>query len=204
MCFLNPFPTMATNTPNPLPAAPPATQTRPLRREGAIILLSRGEQALEDAMLWSDSPEPEASTLGKRNRANDSEDHDGTDTEPDLEAPTTTSQTLVPTSSNITAASLRYATQKRLRSEQRGELDAFLLASTSCLCSFTRTSRLYHCSGLGAGSTSKDICMPSLYWEQDRGIPIRCATLSGLWRVKSMSLDDLDDSDVTAHLYCSD
>ena len=163
MCFLNPFLTMATNTPNPLPAAPPATQLRPLRREGAIILLSREEQALEDAMLRSDSPEPEASTLGKRNRANDSEDHDGSDTEPDLEAPTTTSQTLVPTSSNITAASLRYATQKRLRSEQRGELDAFLSASTSCLCSFTRTSRLYYCSGLGAGSTSKDICMPSLY-----------------------------------------
>lgn len=97
-----------------------------------MIIPSSEEQALEDAMLRS-SPEPEVSALGKRTRGNDAEDHDGTDTEPDSETPPTLPD-IVPTLSNVTSSSLRYATQKRLRSEQRGELDTFLLASTLLLC----------------------------------------------------------------------
>lgn len=127
-----------------LPAATPsATQPRPLRREGAMIILTPEEQALEDAMLRS-SPEPEVSALGKRTRGdNDTEGRDGTDTESDSEIPPT-SQALAPTvSSNVTTASLRYATQKRIRSEQRGELDAFLSVSPSfklrCLTCVSQT-----------------------------------------------------------------
>lgn len=132
------IPTMATNssTPSSLPATTPsAAQPRPLRREGAMIFLSSEEQALEEAMLRS-SPEPEASALGKRTRGDDDEAHDGTDMEPDSEIPPAL-QNVAPTLSNVTAASLRYATQKRIRSEQRGELDAFLLASTSLQCHLT-------------------------------------------------------------------
>ena len=122
--FLIP-PIMATiNTPAEYPLipapqpAPVITQPRPLRREGAIILSSPEECTLEEAMLRS-SPEPEASEtlLGKRPRDNN-DGHESTDTEPGPEDGTpATSQSLVPTISNVTAATLRYATQKRLRTE---------------------------------------------------------------------------------------
>ncbi|KJA18026.1 hypothetical protein HYPSUDRAFT_205753 [Hypholoma sublateritium FD-334 SS-4] len=130
-------------TPSAAPAAPaapavPPTQPRPLHREGAMFILTPEEQALELAMLRS-SPAPETSALGKRTRDDDNEAHDGTDTEPDSEAPLT-SQVLAPTSSNVTTASLRYATQKRIRSEQRGELDAFLLDSA-----LGRQARIFVC-----------------------------------------------------------
>lgn len=123
---------LPTTTPSATPTSTTPSQPRPLRREGAMIIPSSEEQALEDAMLRS-SPEPEVSALGKRTRGNDAEDHDGTDTEPDSETPPTLPD-IVPTLSNVTSSSLRYATQKRLRSEQRGELDTFLLASTLLLC----------------------------------------------------------------------
>ena len=124
----------STATSSIAPAAPPApappTVPRPLRREGAMFILTPEEEALQDAMLRSSSPapEPETSALGKRTRDNNDEGDDGAETEPETEPPIT-SQALVPNASNVTAAALRYATQKRIRSEQRGELDAFLSAS---------------------------------------------------------------------------
>lgn len=113
-------------------ASPPAdSQTfasqprRPLQREGAMILLSPAEQALEDAMLRS-SPTPEA-VLGKRTRR-ESDDTDSGN-ERDATPPPTQPQSSIPSISNVTAAALRYAAHKKLRPEQRNELEAFLLVS---------------------------------------------------------------------------
>ena len=92
-----------------------------------MIFPTAQERALEEAMLRS-SPEPEVPTFRKRTRGDDDEGRNGDDTEPESDTPPTLPP-LVPTSSNVTAASLRYATQKRIRSEQRGELDTFLLVS---------------------------------------------------------------------------
>ncbi|KAF8952144.1 hypothetical protein BDZ97DRAFT_1880774 [Flammula alnicola] len=97
---------------------------RPLQREGAIILLSPAEQALEDAMSRS-SPPPEQ-VLGKRTHEQDDE-QEGGDTEPEEgTSATAQAQSLPPSLSNVTAATLRYATYKKLRTEQRDELEAFL------------------------------------------------------------------------------
>lgn len=136
------------------PGAPP--QPRPLRREGAMILLTREEQDLEEAMNRS-SPAPDPSdtmpVIGKRTRDSNGDDQGGDDTEPDDDMPAIP-QLTVPTISNITTTTLRYAAQKRLRTEQRGELDYFLQVSTSLLhrlaCSY---SLFQHCAGLGAGPT---------------------------------------------------
>lgn len=98
---------------------------RPLRREGAINLLSAAEQALQDAMMRS-SPPPET-VLGKRTPGGDG-DQDG-DTEPDDETPVREP----PSHGNITAATLRYATHKKLRAEQRDELETFLKVSNSLM-----------------------------------------------------------------------
>lgn len=127
---------MATNTSPGSAAAPPALpQIRPLRREGAVILPTAAERALEEAMLRS-SPEPDPSDtlLGKRTRGPNDDSQDGNDTElePDEDSGTPPIvQSSTPTLSNIRAATLRYASQKKLRTEQRGELDAFLRVSTS-------------------------------------------------------------------------
>jgi len=100
---------------------------RPLQREGAIIFLSAAEQALEDAMLRS-SPPPEQ-LLGKRAHVQDDE-QEGGDTEPEEgTSASAQAQSLAPSLSNVTAATLRYATFKKLRAEQRDELDAFLQVS---------------------------------------------------------------------------
>jgi hypothetical protein len=116
------------STPEPAhsqtPQSAPNVNRRPLQREGAVFLLSRAEQALRDAMLRS-SPTPEP-VLGKR--AHQGEDPpDGNDTEPDGEGPLT--QSLLPSISNVTAATLRYAAKKKLRPEQRDDLENFLLVS---------------------------------------------------------------------------
>lgn len=108
----------------------PASTTqarRPLQREGAIILLSPAEQALEDVMPRS-SPSPEP-ILGKRTYEQDGE-QDGGDTEHEEEASATLqTQSLAPLVGNVTAATFRYATHKKLRVEQRSELEAFLQVS---------------------------------------------------------------------------
>jgi hypothetical protein len=122
----NPVPPAQSQTPQPVPTAP---RHRPLQREGAVIFLSQAEQALRDAMLRSSlTPEP---VLGKRTHR-EQDTPDGSDTEPDEEGSSTTHpQSLLPSISNITAASLRYATKKKLRPEQCNDLEAFLLVSAS-------------------------------------------------------------------------
>jgi len=118
-----------------LPPTSAPQPRRPLRREGAMIFLSPVEQASQDAMLRS-SPTPEP-VLGKRSHQEDdngSDDHEDTSTPPPMQP-----QTSLPSISGVTAAALRYATHKKLRPEQRDELEAFLLVS-SCLVSESRLS----------------------------------------------------------------
>ena len=101
---------------------------RPLRREGATVFLSDAERALGDAMFRS-SPPPEQ-VLGKRAHEHDDE-QEGGDTEPE-EGTSASAQVQLagPSLSNVTTATLRYATHKKLCAEQRDELDAFLQVST--------------------------------------------------------------------------
>ena len=125
---------MASNT--PAPAAPtvlsqPQTSSsrRPLQREGAQYFLSRAEQALADAMMRS-SPPPEQ-LLGKRGRA---DDHPGDgegdeDSEPEDGSSTTPLQPSTPSISNVVAVALRYASKKKLRPDQRDEVEAFFSVS---------------------------------------------------------------------------
>ena len=110
-----------------LQSVPSLRPQRPLRREGATVFLSQAEQDMEDAMMRS-SPPPDTS-LGKRTREGD-EPTDGDDTEPDNGSPSTTQPQSLPSISNVAAATLRYALKKKLRPEQREEIDAFLLVST--------------------------------------------------------------------------
>jgi hypothetical protein len=108
----------------------------PLQREGARYFLSAAEQAMEDAMLRS-SPPPEM-VLGKRTRQGD--DDGNIDTEPDEDPPSTSQQPLPPTVSNVADASRRYALKKKLRPEQRDEVDAFLLDTA-----LGRQAKLFTC-----------------------------------------------------------
>lgn len=114
-----------------LPSAPiTAPQPRrPIQREGAVILLSPEEQALEDAMMMPSSPPPEP-VVRKRPRAGDA---DGSDDEGEATAQAPQPQQTMPSVSNIAAAAKRYATHKKLRAEQREEVDAFLLVSRSLI-----------------------------------------------------------------------
>lgn len=125
-------PSPDTSASQPQSSQPSTLQGRPLRREGAIILLSTAEQALQDAMLRS-SPTPEP-LLGKRTREKDDE-QEGEETEPDEEGTSATGQALplAPSFSNIRAATSRYATHKKLRAEQRAEVEAFLQVSPSSM-----------------------------------------------------------------------
>lgn len=168
------------------PSADPQTPTsasqprRPLQREGATIFLSLAEQALQDAMLRS-SPIPEV-VLGKRTR----QEGDDADSGNELDAtpPPTQPQLSLPSISNVTAAALRYAAHKKLRPEQRDELEAFLLVSG---CFFGESCLRYH-SGHRARPTSQVVHLYFINWEQGRRVPIRGATLPGIWRVESMAL----------------
>ena len=76
---------------------------------------------------WGPAPE---SVLGKRTRRAD-DPTDGNDTEPDNGSPSTTQLQSLPSISNVAAMASRYALRKKLRPEQREEVDAFLLVSTS-------------------------------------------------------------------------
>jgi len=104
-----------------LPPTSAPQPRRPLRREGAIILLSPAEQALQ--LRSSPPPEP---VLGKRPHQ---EDDNGGDDNRDTSTPPMQPQTSLPSLSNVTAAALGYATHKKLRPEQRDELETFLLVS---------------------------------------------------------------------------
>jgi hypothetical protein len=68
-------------------------------------------------------PEP---VLGKRPYQGE-DPQDGNDTEPDGEGSLT--QSLLPSIGNVTAATLRYATKKKLCPEQRDNLETFLQVS---------------------------------------------------------------------------
>jgi|ERR1700722_8237784 len=113
---------LSPSTPPYDPHTPP--RGRGLRREGAIAnILSMPEQALVDAMMQSSSPLPE-SVLGRRTRAED-DVGDGDRDDPDG-TPRASAQ---PSISNITAITLRYGSKKKLRQEQRDEVDIFLTVS---------------------------------------------------------------------------
>ena len=109
--------------------------------------------------MMRSSPTPE-SVLGKRTRrADDSTDGNDTepnDTEPDNGSPSTTQLQSLPSISNVAAATLRYASKKKLRPEQRDEVDAFLLVSTP-LTSTVLVSK--YRPGHGARPTGQVICM---------------------------------------------
>jgi len=95
-------------------------------------------------MLQSSSPPH--SVLGRRSR------HEGndTDTEPDTVEPHA-----LPEISNVSAAVMRYATKKKLRPEQRDDLDSFLTVS-SCLYHYisilTKSFRTRRWAGLRRSS----------------------------------------------------
>ncbi len=120
-----------TESPNPL-NVPPTTQEfppRPLRREGAAFFLTVAEQALMDAMDRS-SPPPEP-ILGKRASRQDTDQDGGDVTEPEEgDSATETARPQESSPNVITAATLRYASRKKLRSEQRDEVEAFLQVSS--------------------------------------------------------------------------
>jgi len=115
-------PTSPTGSPNASTAQsqpqlePTSLAHHPVQREGAIYILTPAEQALENSMLRS-SPPPEQ-VLGKRTHEQDDE-QEGGDTEPEEETSATPqARSLVPSLSNVTTATLRYATYKKLRAEQ--------------------------------------------------------------------------------------
>ena len=103
----------------------PPSYPRPLRREGAQFFSSAAEEAIEAAMMRSSSP-LEESPLGKRVRegVDDSIDHESL--EHDEEPASSQQQQIQPSLSNVIASTLRYASRKKLRPEQRDEVEAFL------------------------------------------------------------------------------
>ncbi|PPQ96650.1 hypothetical protein CVT26_010632 [Gymnopilus dilepis] len=102
---------------------------RPLQRQNAQYLLTDEEQALADAMMRSSSPLPEG-ILGKRGREDGEADDGGGDTEPEDGSPAASPQSGTGAgNSNLAMACQRYAVKKKLRPEQCGEVDAFLLDS---------------------------------------------------------------------------
>src|ERR1700722_983127 len=121
----------------PTPPYDPQTPTprgRGLHREGAIAnILSAAEQTLVDAMRQSSSPPPEC-VLGRRTRDDDDIGGPGANDAEDLDV--TPRASALP-NSNVSAMASRYASKKKLRPEQRDELDAFLAVSNLNLISIT-------------------------------------------------------------------
>lgn len=122
--------------------------TRLLRRQHAVIFLTPAEQSIADAMVRS-SPPPQASssTLGKRLRrpsSGEEDDGDATDIDTDLpstagvvartEAPSLSLLALPPAAPVGTPLStVLQPVSKKLRVEQREEVDAFLKVRQSHL-----------------------------------------------------------------------
>ena len=101
-----------------------------------MIILTPAEQAVADAMVRSSPPPPDPSppsVLGKRARS-PSGYEDGNTTEPDTAvagSPLTVSAgslraSVGPLVDRSSASILRYASKKKLRPEQREEVEAFL------------------------------------------------------------------------------
>lgn len=105
-----------------VPLAPSRSR---LQREGAMFILSTGQQAMLDAMDRSSSPVPIPDVLGKRPRLG-SESPDGGDTEPEGAIRDVGIASVVPSFSNVAADVHRFAARKKLRPEQRDDLDSFL------------------------------------------------------------------------------
>jgi hypothetical protein len=88
-------------------------------------------------MLQSSSPPH--SVLGRRSR------HEGdTDTEPDTVEPHA-----LPEISNVSAAVMRYATKKKLRPEQRDDLNSFLTVSSCLYYYISHTDKIFQDTALG-------------------------------------------------------
>lgn len=124
-----------------LPTAPPPSATnnslpqptrRPLRREGAFYFPSAAERAMEAAMMRSSSP-PVEPALGKRTRdEGGAEDNDSTGPGDGKPLPSAANAPQVqPSLSNVITATLQYAARKKLRPEQRNEVEVFLLVRLS-------------------------------------------------------------------------
>ncbi len=133
-------------------------------------MLSVAEQAMEDAMLRS-SPTPEP-VLGKRTHNS----ADGDDTEPEDEPTTTQSDSSLPLSSNVAAVTVRYAAKKKLRPEQRDEVDAFLLVSSSSMHG-SSTYAYVLLSGFSSWPTGQIVCEHIVSRKQNRRVPISRAAV---------------------------
>lgn len=134
----------AEHHPSPPPAnrphAPTVHPSRRLRRQNAIIILSPTEQALADAMVQSSPPPPDpspSSILGRRARSDGGEDS-GDSTEPDTSNPPPrgatapaqpTLNSLQSPQGRVAADLRRYAFAKKLRTEQRDQVEDFLMVS---------------------------------------------------------------------------
>ena len=111
-------------------SGPQTVSRRPLQREGAQYFLSTAEEELAEAMMRSSPPPDPEPLLGKRVRDDDQTGDDDHGTEPDEEGSSATqSQPSIPSISNLTAATLRYAAKKKLRPDQRDEVEAFFAVS---------------------------------------------------------------------------
>ena len=114
----------------PAPAtnnAPQAHPRRPLQREGAQFFLTMAEQEIEAAMMRS-SPPP-AMVLGKRVHHDDQPGEGDDDDDVDEEGSSTPRLQPLSSISNLTAVTMRYASRKKLRPDQRDEIEAFLSVS---------------------------------------------------------------------------
>ena len=160
---------------------PPQSHPRPLRREGAQYFLSAAEEALEAAMMRSSSP-VEESALGKRVREGDeSIDHDGS--EPDAEPASSQQQQVQPSLGNVISSTLRYAARKKLRPEQRDEVEAFLSVRHSY---FLWKIRLFSstCIGYGTRPPGQVICLHPLNRKQGGCFPIGYTAVSIIRRTQ--------------------
>lgn len=125
------------------PITPPSQSApRPLQREGARYFPSAAERAMEAAMLRSSSP-PVDPVLRKRAREGDDLGDQG-DTEPEDEGSASQEATAdppPPSLGNVITATSRYAAKKKLRPEQRDEVEVFLLVSSSLYHLFANTTQ---------------------------------------------------------------
>lgn len=109
-----------------------------------MFILTPAEQAVADAMARSSSPASDPSPLSVLGRRARSPNDDG-DTEPDTEPDTAAGSTLTVSSGSSSRALVaalvggppasvsRYASKKKLRPEQREEVETFLKVRTSSM-----------------------------------------------------------------------
>lgn len=156
--------------------------TRPLRRQNALMnVFTPAEQSIAEAMLRSSpAPQDTPSALGKRpQRPSDGEEDSGATTEVDTDSPSSTAAATrfeapssklgapVPAPADPAGSPLStvlgYAS-KRLRMEQREEVDAFLKARFLPLSKRSWLKGWY--LGCAIGAAWEAICGPSLAREE--------------------------------------